>query len=82
MFLKYKTRGTCSRQINIELEEDIIKNVEFVGGCNGNGQGVSKLVTGKNVYEVIKTLKGISCNGKSTSCPDQLSIALEQMTNM
>lgn len=72
----YKTKGTCSRAINIEIENDIIKNVEFVGGCLGNTQGVAKLCIGRTVDDVIKTLKGIQCRN-NTSCPDQLATALE-----
>ncbi len=72
----YKTKGTCSRAINIEIENDIIKNVEFVGGCLGNTQGVAKLCIGRKVDDVIKTLKGIQCRN-NTSCPDQLATALE-----
>ncbi|HIU33159.1 MAG TPA: TIGR03905 family TSCPD domain-containing protein [Candidatus Pullichristensenella excrementigallinarum] len=71
----YNTRGTCSRQIQIELEEDTIKNVVFVGGCTGNLQGVSKLVQGMKVDTVIQLLQGIQCRG-GTSCPDQLAKAL------
>ncbi|MBO6117429.1 MAG: TIGR03905 family TSCPD domain-containing protein [Bacteroidales bacterium] len=77
--LTYKTSGTCSQYINIELEGDIIKNVEFIGGCHGNTQGVAALVKGMSADEVIKRLKGIDCKGKGTSCPDQLATALEKM---
>lgn len=73
----YKTKGTCSRAINIEIENDIIKNVVFVGGCTGNTQGVAKLCIGRDIDDVIKTLKGIQCRN-NTSCPDQLAIALEE----
>lgn len=72
----YKTKGTCSRSILIDLEGDIIKNVVFQGGCNGNLQGISKLVTGKKALEVAELLKGVDCNGRGTSCPDQLSKAI------
>lgn len=72
----YKTQGTCSRQIDIELDGDIIKSVKFHGGCNGNLQGVTKLVEGKTVDEVIERLEGIKCGFKQTSCPDQLAKAL------
>ena len=74
----YKTKGTCSQAINVELDGDVIKHVEFVGGCSGNTQGVAKLVEGMDIHEVIKRLKGIDCNGRGTSCPDQLAQALEQ----
>lgn len=77
--LTYKTSGTCSQYINIELEDDIIKNVEFIGGCHGNTQGVASLVKGMSADEVIKRLKGIDCKSKGTSCPDQLATALEKM---
>ena len=77
----YKTRGTCSREIHIELDGDIIKNVTFVGGCNGNTQGISSLVRGMKVDDVIKKTEGINCNGRGTSCPDQLSKALKEILN-
>lgn len=76
----YNTRGTCSRQIIIELNDDqTIGNVEFVGGCNGNLKGISALVKGKKPDEIISVLKGINCNYKGTSCPDQLARALEEI---
>lgn len=71
----YKTKGTCSQQIQIELDGDVVKHVKFIGGCNGNAQGVSKLVQGMKVDEVIRRLKGIQCRS-GTSCPDQLANAL------
>ncbi len=74
----YKTRGTCSRQIDFELDNGIVKNVTFFGGCNGNLKGVSALVEGKPATEVIDILKGIKCGFKHTSCPDQLAQALEK----
>ncbi|MBQ9730515.1 MAG: TIGR03905 family TSCPD domain-containing protein [Bacilli bacterium] len=74
----YKTAGTCSREIHFEVEEGKIKGVKFIGGCNGNLQGISKLVEGMDVNEAIKRLEGISCNGRPTSCPDQLARALKQ----
>lgn len=74
----YKTFGTCSRAIDIDIEDNIVKEVRFNGGCNGNTQGVAKLVQGRPVDEVISLLKGINCNGKGTSCPDQLARALEK----
>lgn len=74
----YKTRGTCSSQIDIELEDGIVKNVMFHGGCNGNLKGISALVKNKPALEVIDTLKGIKCGFKSTSCPDQLAAALQE----
>lgn len=77
----YKTRGTCSREITFEVNEGIITKVSFYGGCNGNLQGIAKLVEGMKVEEVIEKLKGINCNGKGTSCPDQLAVALLNLNN-
>ena len=74
----YKTKGTCSSAIHIELEDGVIRHVEFQGGCNGNLQGISSLVKGMKVEDAIVKLRGIRCGFKPTSCPDQLSIALEQ----
>lgn len=76
----YKTSGTCSSAIDIELEDGIIKSVNFTGGCNGNLQGISSLVTGMKATDAIAKLKGIRCGMKSTSCPDQLAKALESIT--
>ena len=80
MTYSYRTRGTCSRQINFEIAEDgeTILNVEFIGGCNGNLKGISALVKGKSIDDVIDTLEGIDCNFKGTSCPDQLAQALKE----
>ena len=76
----YKTKGVCSSGIEITLDEnDIVKNVTFHGGCSGNTQGVSKLIVGMPAKEAISRLSGIRCGLKTTSCPDQLSKALEQM---
>lgn len=76
----YKTQGTCSRKINIELDDkNKILNVEFEGGCNGNTKGIAELVKGMDAYEVVSKLKGIRCGFKPTSCPDQLATALEQI---
>lgn len=77
--LKYKTQGTCSREIDITLKDGVIDSVQFTGGCHGNLQGVSALVKGMTAKEAISKLKGIRCGAKSTSCPDQLAQALEQM---
>jgi len=74
MFM-YKTKGTCSRAIEIELEGDTIKTVHFIGGCAGNTQGVARLAEGMKVDDAIAKLKGIQCRG-GTSCPDQLALAL------
>ena len=69
--------GTCSRFIHVVLDDDnVIQNVEFMGGCHGNLQGIAALVKGQKAQDVIGRVKGISCNGKPTSCPDQLSLAL------
>ncbi|NLY17683.1 MAG: TIGR03905 family TSCPD domain-containing protein [Clostridiaceae bacterium] len=74
----YITKGTCSKEIKITIDNGIITGISFKSGCNGNLQGISKLVTGMSVDEVIKRLEGIDCNGKGTSCPDQLSRALKE----
>ena len=78
MHFDYKTRGVCSSAMHFDLENNIIKNLEIVGGCHGNSQGVAALVEGMDADEVIRRLKGIGCGYKETSCPDQLAIALEQ----
>ena len=72
----YKTRGVCSSQIDFEVCDGIVKNVKFTRGCNGNTQGISALVEGMEIDEVIKRLKGTDCGGRGTSCPDQLATAL------
>ncbi len=77
--MKYKTQGTCSQEIEIELKDGVIDYVQFTGGCNGNLKGVSALVKGMKPEEAISRLKGIRCGMKSTSCPDQLAKALESM---
>lgn len=81
MRYKYKTNRTCARQIIIDIENDIIRKVEFIGGCSGNAQGISSLVKGMKSNEVIDKLKNIDCAGRGTSCPDQLARALEDITN-
>ena len=73
----FMTQGVCSRQIHVEVENGVITEVAFLGGCSGNTQGVAALVKGMAVEEAIKRLKGIRCNGRPTSCPDQLAKALE-----
>ena len=73
----YATRGTCARQIDVEIEDGVITYVKFHGGCNGNLKGITSLTVGKNAQEVINLLKGITCGFRDTSCPDQLSKALE-----
>ena len=74
----YKTNGVCSTEIHLDVENNIIKNVEFVRGCAGNLMGISVLVKGMKIDEAIDKLKGIDCKGKGTSCPEQLSKALEE----
>ena len=75
--MKYKTQGTCSQYIDFDLEDGIIKNVVFTGGCNGNLKGIGALVEGMPATEAIKRLTGIRCGFKATSCPDQLAKGLE-----
>ena len=77
--MKYRTKGTCSSAIDIELDNGIIKSVHFTGGCNGNLQGISRLVEGMPAKEAISRLKGIKSGFKPTSCPDQLAVALESI---
>lgn len=79
MKINYRTQGTCSSNIEIEVENDIITDVHFTGGCNGNLKGISSLVKGMKVDDVISWLEGIHCGNKSTSCPDQLCKALRAM---
>ena len=77
--IQYKTEGTCSLLIDVVADDnDIIQQVAFLGGCNGNLQGISRLVAGQKIDDVIARLNGIDCGGKGTSCPDQLCRALEQ----
>lgn len=76
----YKTKGVCSREIHIEIDENnVITGARYVGGCSGNTQGVAALVKGMTVDEAINRLSGIKCGMKSTSCPDQLAVALTQI---
>jgi uncharacterized protein (TIGR03905 family) len=78
--MNYKTSGVCSKEIQFEIEDNIIKSVNFVGGCSGNTQGISKLVEGMSVDEVINRLEGVKCGFRPTSCPDQLAQALRSYT--
>lgn len=78
MQYEYTTKGTCSRSILFEIEDNKVKNVQYIGGCNGNLKGIGALVEGMDVDTVIARLEGISCGGKPTSCPDQLARALKQ----
>lgn len=81
--IQYRTQGTCSVLIDVTADEnDVIQDVAFLGGCDGNLQGISRLVKGQKIDEVISRLNGISCGGKPTSCPDQLCRALEQLRQM
>lgn len=73
----YTPKGVCSAQIDFEIDGDIVKNVRFTRGCNGNTQGIAQLVEGMKIDDVISRLKGLNCNGRGTSCPDQLACALE-----
>ncbi len=75
----YQPKGVCSKAIDVEVEDGIIKSVQFTGGCNGNTQGISKLVVGMKAEEAISRLRGIKCGFKNTSCPDQLACALQEI---
>ena len=75
---EYKTKGTCSQRILFDLEDNKVTNVQFIGGCHGNLQGIAALVEGMNADEIIEKLSGIRCGFKSTSCPDQLAAAIRQ----
>lgn len=77
MQYQYKTKGTCSQEITFEIDNGKLKNVSFLGGCNGNLKGISSLVEGMDVDEVIARVEGIQCGMKPTSCPDQLAQALK-----
>ena len=74
----YKTFGTCSREISFDVVDNKLTNVSFVGGCNGNLQGISKLVEGMDIDEIIARVEGIKCGARQTSCPDQLAQALKK----
>ena len=78
MTIDYKTKGTCSSRMRIEVEDGVVRDIQITGGCDGNLQGLSRLVTGMKVEDVISRLEGIRCGFKPTSCPDQLAAALEQ----
>lgn len=82
MTYDYQTKGVCSRGITFELDDDhTVRSVRFAGGCNGNTQGVARLAEGRRAEDVIAILRGINCNGRGTSCPDQLAKALEEAIN-
>lgn len=74
----YRTSGTCSREISFDVVDNKLTNVRFLGGCNGNLQGIGRLVEGMDIDEVIKKIEGINCGARPTSCPDQLARALKQ----
>ncbi len=78
MKFTYAPKGICARQINVEIENDIIKNVEFIGGCNGNTKGISAIVKNMHIDDVISKFNGITCANKPSSCPDQLAKALQE----
>lgn len=79
MHYTYKTSGVCSRSIDFDVENGVLRNVKYVGGCDGNLKGIGKLVEGMDIKEVAKRLEGIKCGFKATSCPDQLSKALQEI---
>lgn len=74
--IEFTPSGVCSRKMIVEVEENIIKHVEIIGGCHGNSQGVARLCEGRDIDEVINVISGIDCRGRGTSCPDQLAKAL------
>ena len=77
MHVKYNTKRTCAVRIEFDVEDGVVKNVAFLGGCDGNHKGIAALVEGQKPEEVAKKLKGITCGRRTTSCPDQLALALE-----
>lgn len=79
MEYKYKPQGVCSSEIIINVENNIIKDIKVINGCDGNLKGISKLLIGMNIDDVIAKLKGIKCGNKQTSCPDQIAKALEEI---
>ena len=78
MTIDYKTKGTCSSRMRIEVEDGVVRDIQITGGCDGNLQGLSRLVTGMKVEDVMSRLEGIRCGFKPTSCPDQLAQALKE----
>lgn len=76
--MQYRPKGVCSRQIDFEIKDNKVTDVKFVGGCNGNLQGIARLIEGMDVHEAIERIEGITCGLKSTSCPDQLAKALKE----
>lgn len=81
MKIEYTPKGVCSRKMIIDVENDVVTSLQVIGGCNGNLKGISSLVKGMTVDEIIARLDGIDCNGKGTSCPAQLAIALKEFKN-
>lgn len=81
MHYTYKPSGVCSQNIQFDIEDGVVKNVKYVGGCNGNLQGIGRLVEGMKAEDVIKKLEGVKCGFRSTSCPDQLARALKEAIN-
>ena len=81
MQYEYKTKGTCSRSILFDIENGKVKNVQFIGGCNGNLKGIAALVDGMDIDDVIARVEGVTCGMKKTSCPDQLAQALKSAKN-
>ncbi len=79
MKITYKTKGTCTHTIDLEIEDNVVKSVDLYGGCPGNTTGIKQLVTGMDAKEVIKRLRGVKCGRKDTSCPDQLALAIESV---
>ncbi len=79
MTVEYDPRGVCSRHMSVSAEDGVITNVKVFGGCDGNLQGISRLVVGMKVEDAIEKLQGIDCGGKGTSCPDQLSKAMQKL---
>ncbi len=80
MTIQYKPKGVCSRLMNIEVEDGVIRRVEVTGGCSGNLQGIARLMEGMTPAEAISRMEGIRCGSKNTSCPDQLAQALKTLT--
>ena len=78
MTYTYTPKGVCSQRIQVELEDGIIRNVQVLGGCSGNLQGISSLIIGMPAREAIRRMKGIRCGMKNSSCPDQIAVALEK----
>ena len=82
MTVNYTPKGVCSRKMIISAENGIITDAQVIGGCGGNSQGISKLVVGMTLEDAIARLRGIDCGGKGTSCPDQLSIAMQELLDL